>query len=392
MPNFLAQLPLSLYVHIPWCVRKCPYCDFNSHAQNGALPENNYVSALIDELDGYLPLIADRKIISIFFGGGTPSLFSAQAIAKILQSVSARIEFSDDIEITLEANPGTVDSANYAGFREAGINRLSLGVQSLQKEKLRALGRIHDEVCAHRAIETAIAAGFDNYNIDLMFGLPNQSIADAMYDLQAALHYAPPHISWYQLTIEPNTFFAHCPPTLPQDETAWEMQVAGVALLRNAKIEQYEVSAYARGDQFCRHNQNYWQFGDYLGIGAGAHSKLTNIANGEVTRFSQVRHPKDYLQTEKRSMVMLNKSKRVLSDEDLIFEFMLNALRLTQGFSLDLFSSRTGLAKERIRHHLEKAKARGFLQNAASKMSQEFIHTTDLGKRFLNNLMMLFLP
>lgn len=383
MPNFPVRLPLSLYIHIPWCVRKCPYCDFNSHAQNGVLPETEYVQSLLEELDSRLNLIQGRDIISIFFGGGTPSLFSASAIDQILLGISERVTFAPDIEITLEANPGTVDSANFAGFRQAGITRLSLGIQSLQNDKLRTLGRIHDKDCALSAIEAAIAAGFSNYNIDLMYGLPQQTIDDALDDLKAALAYAPPHLSWYQLTIEPNTFFAHHPPKLPTDDNAWDMQIAGQALLREAGIDQYEVSAYAREDKVCRHNQNYWQFGDYLGLGAGAHSKITDHANGEVLRFSQVRHPRDYLQAEKR----LHLDKKVIGENDLIFEFMLNALRLTDGFPMSLFTERTGLPSTRIQALLDQAKSRGFLLDDHGK----HIRPSPLGKRFLNNLMMLFL-
>lgn len=387
MPNFKAHLPLSLYIHIPWCVRKCPYCDFNSHAQNGVLPENEYSKALVSELDYHLehsPFIADRDLISIFFGGGTPSLFSAQTIAQILSNTAQRICFAPEIEITLEANPGTVDIANFAGFRAAGINRLSLGIQSLQNEKLQKLGRIHDAACARRAIDAISAAGFSNYNIDLMYGLPQQSITDALFDLESALAYSPPHLSWYQLTIEPNTFFAHLPPKLPNDEIIWEMQLAGQACLAKFGLKQYEVSAYAQPQKECLHNQNYWQFGDYLGIGAGAHSKITDVSRGEVIRFSQVRHPRDYLHAEKR----LQFHKKVINDNDLVFEFMLNALRLTDGFPITLFSERTGLPYVAIEHLMNEAKNRGFVHTE----NDNDICTTPLGKRFLNNLMMLFLP
>lgn len=389
MPNFPVHLPLSLYIHIPWCVRKCPYCDFNSHAQNGALPETEYAQTLIDEMECGINFIQNREIISIFFGGGTPSLFSATTINQILRDISERVAFAPNIEITLEANPGTVDSANFAGFRQAGINRLSLGIQSLQNDKLRALGRIHDKDCAERAIEIATAAGFSNYNIDLMYGLPQQTVDDALADLNAALAYAPPHLSWYQLTIEPNTFFAHHPPKLPSDDKTWDMQVAGQALLDKAGIEQYEVSAYAREEKICRHNQNYWQFGDYLGLGAGAHSKITDHTRGEVLRFSQVRHPRDYLQAEKRLHFRGDQcaGTKIIGEKDLIFEFMLNALRLTNGFAMNLFTERTGLPAARIQALLDQAKSRGFLLADDNKNIQPSL----LGKRFLNNLMMLFL-
>lgn len=385
MPNFPKPLPLSLYIHIPWCVRKCPYCDFNSHAQSGELPEQIYVAALLSELDQYHHHdVAERPILSIFFGGGTPSLFSPAAIEQIIQGIKERFTLNANIEITLEANPGTVDSSRFVGFKQAGINRLSLGIQSLQNNKLQSLGRIHDSHGAINAIENAKQAGFENFNIDLMYGLPKQSIEDALTDLNTATAYAPSHISWYQLTIEPNTRFAHHPPAqLPNDDLAWEMQIAGQAALAKSGFAQYEVSAYARTQNYCQHNLNYWQFGDYLGLGAGAHSKLTNHKTGEVVRASQVRNPRDYLQSEKRA----NITKKHISDTDLIFEFMLNALRLCDGFPLTLFSERTGLPTTCIRPILEKAAAGNFLT-----IDVNTIQLTSYGKRFLNEVIMLFLP
>src|SRR5579862_565032 len=313
MPIFTAPPPLSLYVHLPWCVRKCPYCDFNSHEVKDHLPEELYKNALLQELDSHLPLIQNRPLISIFFGGGTPSLFSAKTIEQILNGVAERVLFSKSIEITMEANPGTIDQARFQDFRHAGINRLSLGIQSLQNDKLKILGRIHDRENAIRAIHIAKQAGFTNFNLDLMYGLPQQSIADALHDIQDALSFEPTHFSWYQLTIEPNTLFHHQPPTLPADDMIWDMQNAGQTLLKNAGFRQYEVSAYAQANKECLHNRNYWEFGDYLGIGAGAHSKITDTKNGNIIRFSQVKHPKDYLDASKRQTFKMND----LSEKDI---------------------------------------------------------------------------
>ncbi len=261
--------PLSLYIHLPWCVRKCPYCDFNSHEVKGDLPESFYVQALLDTLDHYLPLIQNRPLISIFFGGGTPSLFSGKSIDQILNGAAQRLSFALNIEITLEANPGTIDQARFSAFRQAGVNRLSLGIQSLQDEKLKTLGRIHDQAQAMHAISIAKEIGFDQMNLDLMYGLPDQSLDDAMSDLTQALSFSPSHLSWYQLTIEPNTLFYRHTPVLPPDDTIWEIQLAGQQLLNEKKFQQYEVSAYAKSNNTCLHNMNYWMFGDYLGIGAG---------------------------------------------------------------------------------------------------------------------------
>lgn len=387
MPIFTTAPPLSLYIHIPWCVQKCPYCDFNSHAMRGsALPEELYVAALLDELDQRIAqlqtAIVDRPIVSIFFGGGTPSLFSGKAIADILTGVSQRLAFATDIEITLEANPGTVEQARFYEFRAAGVNRLSIGIQSLQNDKLKTLGRIHDRDHALRAIEIARQAGFDNFNVDLMFGLPNQSIEDALHDLQTALTHNPPHLSWYQLTIEPNTLFYHQRPTLPIDDLIWEMQLAGQQLLSQHQLHQYEVSAYAIENRQCRHNLNYWEFGDYLGIGAGAHSKITDIKNNTVIRFAQVKNPRDYLEASKRRTLNMN----AISDKDLQFEFMLNALRLTDGVSIQLFLERTGLPLTAIEKYLQQAQQHDLL-----KKNTQFICPTDSGKKFLNNLIEIFL-
>jgi oxygen-independent coproporphyrinogen-3 oxidase len=383
MPNFSVDLPLSLYVHIPWCVRKCPYCDFNSHESKESLPETLYVNALMHDLDNHLHQVDKRPIISIFFGGGTPSLFSAHAIERILESVAKRLPLSSDIEITLEANPGTIDYVRFRDFRAAGINRLSLGIQSLQDDKLKTLGRIHDRENAIRAITRAKEAGFTNFNLDLMYGLPHQSIPDALHDIEKALSFEPTHLSWYQLTIEPNTLFYHQTPPLPAEDSIWEMQLAGQQKLKDSGYGQYEVSAYSQSGKECLHNRNYWEFGDYLGIGAGAHSKLTDRERGNAVRFAQVKHPKDYLDAAKRQQFSI----LTISDDDLIFEFMLNALRLTEGFPAALFSERTGLPLEQIERSLAQARKKGLLVN-----DTERILPSEMGKKFLNNLMMLFLP
>lgn len=382
MPIFSEDLPLALYVHIPWCVQKCPYCDFNSHARKDRLPEELYVAALLQELEQHADTLRHRPLTSIFFGGGTPSLFSGQAIADILNGVAKYLSLPANTEITLEANPGTVDQAHFRDFRAAGINRLSLGIQSLQDDKLKTLGRIHDRAHALRAIEIARQSGFDNFNLDIMFGLPGQSIPDALQDLQDALANEPTHFSWYQLTIEPNTLFYHQRPTLPPDDTIWQMQLAGQDLLAQRGLQQYEVSAYAQQDKQCLHNKNYWEFGDYLGIGAGAHSKITDITSGTVIRFAQVRHPKDYLDAAKRRAMEI----KTISDDELVFEFMLNALRLTNGISTSLFSIRTGLPLAKIAPQIAAAKLKGLLEK-----DTEMIKPTELGRRFLNDLVELFL-
>lgn len=293
------MIPLSLYIHLPWCIRKCPYCDFNSHGVKDEIPEQQYINTLIQDLDEDLVEIEDRSLISIFFGGGTPSLFSGHAITTLLQEIQKRIPFQKDIEITLEANPGTVEQQYIRAYHEAGVNRLSIGVQSFQDDKLKALGRIHGSQEAQQAIETAKQAGFNNFNIDIMHGLPNQSVEDACYDIQTAIELKPTHLSWYQLTIEPNTVFYSKPPTLPDEDTLWEIEEQGKALLAKAGYEQYEVSAYAKQGRQCQHNINYWEFGDYLGIGAGAHSKITDPKSKKIERKWKVKHPKDYLNPNK---------------------------------------------------------------------------------------------
>jgi len=383
MQKFSAEIPLSLYIHIPWCVRKCPYCDFNSHAARDTIPEDLYVEALLQELDQQIIHLENRPIISIFFGGGTPSLFTPQAIEKILAGVQRRLRLTTNIEITLEANPGTVDEARFAGFRQAGVNRLSIGIQSLQNEKLQALGRIHHREHALRAVDAAINAGFDNFNLDFMHGLPGQSIADALDDLNDGLAFQPPHLSWYQLTIEPNTFFHHQPPILPQDDILWEIQERGKSILDQAGLNQYEISAYAQPKRECIHNINYWEFGDYLGIGAGAHSKITNTEKHIIMRHSQVKNPRDYLNLQKKFIT----SPTILTEKDICFEFMLNALRLTRGVSCDLFTARTGLDINALEPILSFAKEKKLMVN-----NKNILCATEMGQRFLNNVIGLFLP
>jgi oxygen-independent coproporphyrinogen-3 oxidase len=374
--------PLSLYIHIPWCVRKCPYCDFNSHAAPEQLPEADYVRALLDDLDSELPLIQGRPLQSIFIGGGTPSLFSAQAIGQIIAGVAARTPFADDIEITLEANPGTFEQARFEGFRAAGVNRLSIGIQSFNATHLQRLGRIHNPAEALAAARAAVEI-FPRVNLDLMHGLPHQTPAEAMDDLQQALAINPGHLSWYQLTIEPNTEFHARPPSLPLDEALWEIQEQGQALLEQAGYRQYEISAYARPGRQARHNLNYWQFGDYIGIGAGAHGKLSRYEGDQlvIERRHKLRQPKGYFDPALRLA-----GQEVIAADERAFEFMLNALRLSDGVSAELFQARTGLPLESIAPTLQQARRRGLLLDQPDRLAP-----TLQGRLFLNDLLELFL-
>lgn len=381
MQNFTLTIPLSLYIHIPWCVRKCPYCDFNSHEAKQSIPEDVYVDALLQDLNAHLPQIWGRRFVSIFFGGGTPSIFSPTAIEKILVGINTVMNIGHDIEITLEANPGTVDESRFSGFRQAGINRLSLGIQSLQDEKLQKLGRIHHREHALRAIDAAQRAGFENMNLDLMHGLPNQSIEDAMQDLKDALAWKTPHLSWYQLTIEPNTFFHHKPPRLPEEETLWDIQEKGKNLIAEHGLQQYEVSAYCAPGKECAHNMNYWEFGDYLGIGAGAHSKITDVEKQVITRHWQLKNPKDYLADKSK-----NGNISIIAEKSVIFEFMLNALRLTNGVPMSLFTERTGLPASALEPMLTNAKNKKLLID-----NPLVLQPTELGQRFLNDLIGMFM-
>ncbi|MDE3737163.1 radical SAM family heme chaperone HemW [Pseudomonas resinovorans] len=374
--------PLALYVHIPWCVRKCPYCDFNSHAAGSELPEEAYIDALLADLEQDLGHVHGRELTSIFFGGGTPSLFSANAIGRLLDGVEQRIPFARDIEITLEANPGTFEQAKFAAYRQLGINRLSIGVQSFQEAKLKALGRIHDGEEAVRAADMARKAGFDNFNLDLMHGLPDQSLEDALEDLHTAIAQGPTHLSWYQLTMEPNTVFWSQPPELPEDDILWDIQEAGQALLADHGYAQYEVSAYARDGLRARHNLNYWSFGDFLGIGAGAHAKLSS-PEGRIIRSWKTRLPKDYLDPAKHYQA----GERHLDHNELPFEFLMNVLRLTDGVPAELFTQRTGMPLTSLAAARTEAEARGLLL----KDPQRLVATHE-GQLFLNDLLQHFLP
>ena len=398
MFTFASLPPLSLYVHIPWCVRKCPYCDFNSHEAGERrsrhpasrdisaslhvnIPEKEYVDALLRDLELDLPRVWGRPIHSVFIGGGTPSLFSPEAIDRLLSGLRARLTLNQEIEITLEANPGTVELERFKGFREAGVNRLSMGIQSFEPEKLKALGRIHGREEALRAAEAATTAGFDNFNLDLMFGLPQQTVEQALADLRTAIAMKPSHLSAYQLTIEPNTLFHARPPQLPDDDTIADMQDQLQGLLAEHGYRQYEVSAYAQPDKQCRHNLNYWRFGDYLGIGAGAHAKITD-ANG-ITRLARVKPPKSYL--EKAGTAAALSTEQKLLRADVVAEFMLNALRLTEGFPTPLFQERAGLPLSVCEKPLSLAESKGLIE-----WDTQTIRPTPAGRRFLNNLLELF--
>ena len=375
--------PISLYVHTPWCVKKCPYCDFNSHAVRGLIPEQNYVQALLKDLEQELCQLQNREIESVFFGGGTPSLFSAESIDSILSGIRLRTDLAGDAEITLEANPNSAEAAKFKAFREAGINRISIGIQSFDNTLLRNIGRLHDGDAAHAAAEAVSLAGFDNFNLDLMYALPGQSVDAALNDLKKALDYLPPHLSWYQLTIEPNTAFAVHPPETPDEETAWDMQTAAESTLAGCGYLHYEVSAHARIDRRCKHNLNYWQFGDYLGIGAGAHSKVTRP--NRVERTWKIKHPTAYL--SRAHTPARTGGRSTLSAEEVLFEFMLNALRLNQSVSHELFFRRTGQSIARLSPQLEIAQSRGLLRCEEKEFS-----ATDSGRRFLNDLVEVFMP
>ncbi len=378
----LTQLPpLALYIHIPWCVRKCPYCDFNSHAASPVLPEEEYVDALLADLDQDLAAVYGRPLSSIFFGGGTPSLFSAAALGRLLAGVEQRIPFTADIEITLEANPGTFEQDKFVAYRKLGINRLSIGIQSFQPNKLEALGRIHTGDEALRAAEMARRAGFYNFNLDLMHGLPDQSLEEALDDLRQAIALAPTHLSWYQLTLEPNTVFWNQPPELPEDDILWDIQEAGQALLAEHGFSQYEVSAYARPGKAARHNLNYWSFGDFIGIGAGAHGKLSH-PDGRIVRTWKTRLPKDYLNPGKQ----FKAGEKTLTADELPFEFLMNALRLTQGVDAELFAQRTGLPLQTLAAARAEAEQKGLLQVEPTRLV-----ATARGQLFLNDLLQYFL-
>ena len=374
--------PLSLYIHVPWCVRKCPYCDFNSHAVRGALPEAAYVTALLADLEAALPRVWGRAVHSIFIGGGTPSLLSVAALEALLSGVRARLPQAADAEVTLEANPGTVEAEKFAGFRAAGVNRLSLGIQSFSDRHLAALGRVHDAAGARRAVELALNT-FDNVNLDLMYGLPGQTPDEAVADIATATAYAPQHLSVYHLTLEPNTWFHRYPPSLPDEDTVADMQAALETQLAAAGYAHYETSAFARPGYQSRHNLNYWLFGDYLGIGAGAHSKISFKNN--VLREFRARAPKAYL--AQAGSGAWETEPRVIGVGELPGEFMMNALRLNAGFDLALFSARTGLPLTTALAALDQAEARGLIVRDHMR-----VRPTPHGRRFLNDLIQIFLP
>lgn len=385
MFNFTVLPPLSLYIHVPWCVRKCPYCDFNSHKSPDQIPEAAYVDALIRDLEQEVPSVWGRTIQSIFIGGGTPSLFSAEAYDRLFSSIRALLPLSPHAEITLEANPGTFEQERFADYLALGINRLSIGIQSFDDQALHALGRIHDKGQAIKAVEAAHKVGYENFNLDLMFGLPNQTASKAKYDVDTAISLAPTHISYYQLTIEPNTLYYQQPPTLPDDDPIIDWQVDSQNRLAKAGYHQYEVSAYAKEHKQCQHNLNYWQFGDYLGIGAGAHGKITDAAQQTITRRSKQKQPQAFIDTAGKPEVVL--TEEVIDKKDIGFEFMLNALRLTDGFPTPLFYQHAGVPISHIDKALEQAQRQGLLERDV-----HFIKPTEKGQRYLNSLIELFLP
>ena len=390
MAAILIPPPLALYIHIPWCVRKCPYCDFNSHEQPAGLPVDEYVAALVADLEQDLPLVWGRTVHSVFFGGGTPSLFPADAISRILDAASARLRFAPSAEITMECNPGTAEHGRFEGYLAAGVNRLSFGIQSFDDGCLARLGRIHDSREAELAVRLAQDAGFDNINLDLMYALPGQTLAMALHDIDRAVALSPAHLSHYQLTLEPNTVFAARPPQgIPAEDEAWEIQERCIDAMTAAGYRQYEVSAYARPDRQCAHNLNYWRFGDYLGIGAGAHGKISSAApgssmQGEILRRWKVKNPRDYLASA-------SSDRRIGGDDPIAlaqrpFDYMLNALRLVEGFTLDDFESRTGLERSAIEPQLRQAVDTGWLETDGERLVP-----TELGRRFTNNVISLFL-
>jgi len=374
--------PLTLYVHLPWCVRKCPYCDFNSHEARGTLPEHEYVDALIADLESTLPSVWGRRVHSIFFGGGTPSLFSAHSLDRLLAAIRGRLPLEPDAEITLEANPGTFESDKFRDFRMAGVNRLSIGIQSFNPKHLAALGRIHDEREAYRAVEIA-HAHFENFNLDLMFALPEQTKEEADRDVEAALAARAPHLSFYHLTIEPNTVFFTRPPPLPDEDASAEIGDRVERRLVDGGYEHYETSAYAQPGRACRHNLNYWRFGDYLGIGAGAHAKVSFA--DRIVREVRTRTPAEYMRRVEAGAQVVE--RREVGRSDLPFEFMMNALRLAAGFPVSMFAERTGLPIVAAERALAQAEARGLLER-----DYERIRPTALGRRYLNDLLGLFLP
>jgi oxygen-independent coproporphyrinogen-3 oxidase len=374
---------LALYVHMPWCVRKCPYCDFNSHQLKSARPDGAYIDLLIRDFDAEWPLVASRRIDTVFFGGGTPSLFPPEDFARLLHALRQRIAFASDAEITLEANPGTIERGRFAGYREAGINRVSLGAQTFAPHALKRLGRIHTADDTHRAVAELRAAGIHNFNLDLMYALPEQTLEEALVDVRTACELEPTHLSYYQLTLEPGTVFHARPPPLPDDEAAWRIQSEGQLLLAAAGYRQYEVSAYAREGFQCRHNLNYWRFGDYLGLGAGAHGKLSLELPAKIVRTAKPKQPRDFQERIAQASVG---ERHCIAIADLPFEFMLNALRLNEGFTGQCFEARTGLSVEAFKAPMWESMQRGLIHRTDIGW-----RPTDLGRRFLNDLQTAFL-
>ncbi|MGR3806232.1 radical SAM family heme chaperone HemW [Pasteurella testudinis] len=378
-PRPIVLPPLSLYIHIPWCVQKCPYCDFNSHAQKGVIPEAEYIQHLLADLDQDLAYVQNRTLHSIFIGGGTPSLFSAQGIAYLLQQVEQRIPFSPKIEITLEANPGTAEAERFIGYRQAGVTRISMGIQSFDQEKLQRLGRIHNVEEAVQAIQFAKNSGLNSFNIDLMHGLPNQSVEQALNDLRQGIALNPPHLSWYQLTIEPNTMFYYRPPKLPDDDALWDIFEQGHQLLTAAGYQQYETSAYAKPGYQCKHNLNYWRFGDYLAIGCGAHGKVS-FANGEILRYAKTKHPKGYMQGNYLH------TQSAVSAAERPFEFFMNRFRLLEAVEKSDFTRLTGLPLSTVATQIAWAKQQKYIVE-----TDRTWQVTEQGKLFLNELLQCFL-
>ena len=382
--------PLALYVHMPWCVRKCPYCDFNSHVAPETIPQQQYVDALIEDLAIDAGAAQGRALVSIFFGGGTPSLFAPDQVGRFLEAARSLVTFAPDIEVTLEANPGTVEHGRFSGYRDAGINRVSLGAQTFDPDQLRLLGRIHGSGDIARAVDEVRSAGLENFNLDLMYGLPAQTLQQALADLDAALAFEPAHISHYQLTLEPGTVFYHRPPPLPDSDAIWQMQLDCQAKLASHGYEHYEVSAYARAGRRSRHNLNYWQFGDYIGVGAGAHGKLTWLASEEraglaVVRSARVKQPREFL---RRAPAERISDRFQVATEELPFEYMLNVLRLTDDFGEANFVARTGVPFAAIERSVDEAQRKRLLERGAAGQWR----VTELGQRFLNDLQALFLP
>lgn len=373
--------PLSLYIHIPWCVEKCPYCDFNSHAQKGALPQSDYIDALIEDLRQDLSYVQQRSLHSIFIGGGTPSLFDASQIARLLKQIATMIPFEDGIEITMEANPGTLEHDDFSAYYKAGINRLSIGIQSFSSEKLTQLGRIHNKDEAITAAKQAIKSGYSSVNLDLMHGLPNQSLKEALADIDSATKLNPTHLSWYQLTIEQNTLFHSKPPQLPDEEELWQIYQQGKKKLAQLGYQQYEISAYSKPSYQCQHNINYWQFGDYIGIGCGAHGKITLPEQDQIIRTVKIKHPKGYLST-----ITYNSSTEVIPYEDRAVEYLMNRFRLIAPIPKSEFQQRTGLQIESIRAGINRGIELKLLTETATHLN-----LTDKGQMFVNELLAQFI-